>query len=550
MKETCEEQEDVTNGVSVKGREFVSMGNVQIQMIPGESMFEKAQWKAHKCLRSNITQFGVAFVILCNCVTVGIELQTGKPLGLGGTIFEVFENLFLCVYVCELSTRFFAYGAACLNDNWVKFDVIVVGSGVLEQWILIPTNTDVSGLGILVILRVLRLFRLARTFKLLVQFREMAILIKGLMSSAGIVVYTLVLLIVMLFIFACAGKELVGSVAQDPDVDPVISDLAVQYFSTVTVSMLTLVQFVCLDSVAAIYEPMIKARPILSVYFLCTILVIGIVLMNLITAVMVNSAIEKAQEDKDVMRAIAREKSEKLAHDIRDLFVRLDEDGSHDISKEEFMNLDDEHMMLLNECLPEMDPLEIFEAVDVDNSGSVDIEEFAHGVMNLVKSGVSPQMKRMCKQMDIVHNTMRQIIVNQELIFKHLGMPVPAHDDHGTHKNASVRAKPAPVQTPAHELAQKAEHDWDQMKRTMDGMLAELRASLSAESVEQLAVIDLEQPNPRRPSDSKADRGGSPSPAPECVAENSGRRQKAAGGTSPGQGLPGSVPGAFDAVLP
>ena len=84
------------------------------------------------------------------------------------------------------------------------------------------------------------------------------------------------------------GRELVGPVAFDPEVDPEVAALASRYFATVTVAMLTLVQFVCLDSVAAIMEPIVKARPWLALYFLLTILVLGIVVMNLVTACVSN----------------------------------------------------------------------------------------------------------------------------------------------------------------------------------------------------------------------------------------------------------------------
>lgn len=406
----------------------IRLGSAQVILdSAADTQLAMARWKLHQALTHDRVQVLLATVIVLNCITVGLELELGTSAGTTGFVLDVIENTFLSIYLAELAARFFAYGLRCWHCHWVKFDLVVVSGGVLERVVLPPLHAQADGLGMLLVLRVFRLFRLARTFKLLVRFREMAVLVKGLLTSLSMMLYTLILLLIMLFMFACAGKELIGSLATDSELDGSVTELADYHFSSVSASMLTLVQFVCLDSVAAIFTPIVKARPWLAAYFMSTILVIGIVLMNLVTAVMVNSAIEKAEEDKDLVRQVAKEKQAKLAKELEHMFQMFDVDGSNQVSRDEFMvvSLESQHVSTLRECLPDMDLEDIFDALDVDSSGSVDMAEFLEGVADLVKSGMTPQMKRLATQVENIHKQVSDILECQLMLCQHLGLSSP-----------------------------------------------------------------------------------------------------------------------------
>lgn len=308
---------------------WCTVGQTQF-VIEKERPLGRHRMRAYWVLQHKVFDFAIGCVILINCITIGIELswpdQENPP-----TEIAAFEHVFLVIYIGELALRFFVMHLACLEDNWVRFDLFLVFSGVLEQWVmkvvfkLMDGGLDSSNLEILMVLRIMRLFRLARTVRLVIKFREMWILVRGILDSGGMMVYTFLLLVVMLFVFGCAGREIVGkgSLSNSAEVEPHIQELLERYFSSVPITMLTLVQFVCLDSIGAIYEPLIKAdsNPLLALYFLVTILVIGIVLMNLITAVIVNTAIEKAMEDKAIIAQTKAKKRKKLVKELREMFM-------------------------------------------------------------------------------------------------------------------------------------------------------------------------------------------------------------------------------------
>merc|ERR1712118_424532 len=103
--------------------------------------------------------------------------------------------------------------------------------------------------------------------------------------------------------------------------------------------MITLVQFVTLDSIGAIYRRMIPLKPVYySIFFFSFILVVSISLMNLVTAVIVEGSLDQANSDKEVNSAYKAAAMKKLIPQIRDLFKQMDADGSGDLDLDEVLN--------------------------------------------------------------------------------------------------------------------------------------------------------------------------------------------------------------------
>merc|ERR1719454_1030616 len=137
---------------------------------------------------------------------------------------------------------------------------------------------------------------------------------------------------------------------------------------------MTLLQFATLDNMSLIYMPMVRKSWWLAFFFICIILVVSIVLMNLITAVVVNSALEQAMSDKEAMKAQENKRRKKLMRDLKRMFIRLDDDGSGQVSQDEMACMSEEDKHLLNSVLGVSDPLEVFRQLDVDGSGLLEID--------------------------------------------------------------------------------------------------------------------------------------------------------------------------------
>jgi len=233
-------------------------------------------------------------------------------------------------------------------------------------------------------------------------------LVRGFQSSAGTMFYTLVMLTMVLYIFGCMGVELITNHnrAKGEDADPLFQQKVHEYFRNLPLTMLTLVQFVTLDNLAIIYYDLVVQDYFLGFYFLALILTVSIVLMNLITAVLVNSALEQALQDKDAMKAEELKKKKRLMKRLRDMFVRLDEDESGEVTIDEILKMTDEDKQLFWSVMGTSDPLEVFNAIDVDHSGGIDLDEFCDGIWAAAISKTPIEMRRLEKQVMNIHEKM------------------------------------------------------------------------------------------------------------------------------------------------
>merc|ERR1719482_894811 len=101
------------------------------------------------------------------------------------------------------------------------------------------------------VFKVLRLFRLARTVRLIAQFKVLWMLVRGLLYSLNTIFFTFVIIFLIIYIYACLALELITkSSFRDDDVFNTMVEL---YFPDMPYTMMTLTQFVTCDSAASIY---------------------------------------------------------------------------------------------------------------------------------------------------------------------------------------------------------------------------------------------------------------------------------------------------------
>jgi hypothetical protein len=219
--------------------------------------------------------------------------------------------------------------------------------------------------------------------------------------------YILVLLMIILYVFACMGVELFTKNVKLRE-DPIFDAYVQQYWTDLPISMLTLVQFVNLDSIGAIYTPMVKAEPTMLVFFVAFILLVSVCLMNLITAVIVENSFEQAKSDQAYAKKERERAMSKLMPIVRDIFDSLDKDGSGTVTLEEFAMADESVQESLEKVCQTDDLVELFEMLDVDGSGSVEIDEFSE---QLAAFGTIDQPfinVRLMKQIELTRKEIKQ----------------------------------------------------------------------------------------------------------------------------------------------
>mmetsp|Transcript_86318 Transcript_86318/g.239362 ORF Transcript_86318/g.239362 Transcript_86318/m.239362 type:complete len:665 (+) Transcript_86318:51-2045(+) len=369
--------------------------------------------KATQLVRSEYFDMFFAGVILVNSAQIGVE-QAFRLSGKDSAVITASEHVFLAIYVVELCLRLTAGGLQGLRkDHWLKFDFILVVFGVTTDWLLpLAQCVDCTAMfDQVMILRAGRILRLARTLHLLVQLPILWMLVRGLVSSMSTVFYTLITLVCVLYILALLGIELITNnpLASGPDADAEFMELAEEYFPDLAMAMLTLVQFVCMDSIGSIYRPLIRKDWRLCFYFLFVILTVSIALANLITAVVVNRAMEQAEEDREARKVQEVKRKKKIIRDVKRIFTNLDTDNSGMVTWEEIMRAPERDMDILRQLVSLDNPLQIFKMLDVDGSGQVSIDEFCDGIVDAVTSDRHIEFKRMEKHLQSVRQSLKEI---------------------------------------------------------------------------------------------------------------------------------------------
>eukprot|EP00929_Paragymnodinium_shiwhaense_P084573 TRINITY_DN45226_c0_g1_i1.p1 TRINITY_DN45226_c0_g1~~TRINITY_DN45226_c0_g1_i1.p1 ORF type:complete len:484 (+),score=100.64 TRINITY_DN45226_c0_g1_i1:266-1717(+) len=347
----------------------------------------------------------IGLIIIVNSVIIGVE-QSFRIHEMDTMPFQVLEIGFLTFYVLELVFRLVSARCSCLRDHWVQFDTILVTFGVIDAVVAVShPETASQVLGDFGVLRVARLVRLMRTVRVVRQFRPLYLLVQGLQESFSTVLCTLVIVTTILYVFACLGIELITMHPLATE-NAEFMEVVDAHFRTLPITMLTLVQFINLDSINLVYRPLVFLEPFLCLYFVAVMLLLPVVLMNLVTAVLVNAALETAAKDKDMSRMNEEHEKQKLVRELVKVFRRADADGSGHVSIDEILELSQTDLGILCELTSMTDPAEIFSALDGDDSGLVDLDEFCQGLWEIVMSKAPVELRRTAKRVDNLQKMM------------------------------------------------------------------------------------------------------------------------------------------------
>eukprot|EP00931_Biecheleriopsis_adriatica_P053226 TRINITY_DN31125_c0_g1_i1.p1 TRINITY_DN31125_c0_g1~~TRINITY_DN31125_c0_g1_i1.p1 ORF type:complete len:463 (+),score=115.81 TRINITY_DN31125_c0_g1_i1:781-2169(+) len=321
---------------------------------------------------------------------------------------DILNYVFFGVYFVELALRMIAFGLTCFQSNWVRFDAFLVLSSTLDL-ILSKVTSDADFLKKIMLVRMARLARLARMVRLMVQFATLWKLVQGLMGCVNTLLWTFILLMIMLYISALFGMELI-QVDLDLPLDHPYNVAVTENFRDLWDSIMMLLQCFSWDSIAAVYRPLIKHRIALFLYFMAVLLLMAVALMNLVTAIMVEGSLAMAEEDKDVKKAMETVKKKKQMEQLKDMFLEIDEDGSGELSLDEILDAPEEILDSLIEIAGTDDIRALFEVLDYDGGGTVGTEEFCEGVFKANNSEKPMELGRLLKQCsDIMENNRRTV---------------------------------------------------------------------------------------------------------------------------------------------
>lgn len=174
-------------------------------------------------------------------------------------------------------------------------------------------------------------------------------------------------------------------------------------------------------------------------YFCALWMVITVALMNLVTAVIVDSALSLGREEADDRMQINRRILRRNIPHLEELFDNIDKDGSGSVTFQEVLDLHNEGQLVFPDEISAMiDPnllIEMFEFVDKDQSGEVDKEEFIEGVCCLALASMSIEAMQMLHLIRSCHHMLLDLHGQGHPRFS-LAALSRAHSSRGSHRSS------------------------------------------------------------------------------------------------------------------
>jgi len=302
--------------------------------------FYHEQGWAQMLARSKAFERVTLGLILFNALWLWVDTDLNKaPTLLEAQPIFIFAENFWCVFFTfEWFVRFLAFRRKLqgLKDAWFVLDTVLMLTMVLETWVFTMVmqlsaggQPSVKQARSLKLVRLIRLTRLGRVVRIFRAVPELMVMIRAMMIAIRSVMFSLCLLLGMVYVFALAFTQLLDGEES--------SDDSVSYlkFRTVAVSMNTLLLQGALPDQADIIDDVGKIHWAYQLFMLFFMLLASLTVMNMLigTLCQVVSVVSTVENEE---LQIAYVKSE-LQHMIRSL--QIDADSSGMISKTEFQSL-------------------------------------------------------------------------------------------------------------------------------------------------------------------------------------------------------------------
>jgi hypothetical protein len=310
-------------------------------------------------------------MIATNAIWIWIDSDwNDEPVLLDAAVFpfQIVEHMFCFYFWCEWWIRFLSFKVKlkCLGDRWFVFDSLLLLTMVIETWVMTlfvifsrlnggagGSAGGLNNMSIMRMARLLRLTRMARMARLLRHCPELMIIIKGLVAASRSVMFTMALLIVVVYIFAILFKQIT-----------VGYDVGRSSFRTVPDGMWTLIVLVVVpDDFNKMTEDLFnQVGTVPAILFIIFMILAAITIMNMLIGVLVDvvSVVAGAEKETLVLNFV-KAKMKEIFNDKSG----IDHDKDQKISRQEFA-----------EILKNPQATKALRDVDVDPAGLVDMDDF------------------------------------------------------------------------------------------------------------------------------------------------------------------------------
>lgn len=346
--------------------------------------------------------FGV--VVIANAFYIGIDLEmdlatNGAPRTVA---MQVFLYLFTALFTFELIMRIAAEGQRFFYSedwHWNYLDIFIVASSLWEfmvdlaYWIGEQTLGTLTGVSSLKAFRIIRITRTIKTVRVIRLFRfllKLRTLITSIASTLTSLMWAMILLALVIYVFAVLFAQTVNDYLQHPEMmERTMTErerlAAERYFADLPITMLSLFMSIAGGvSWEEVIAPLGAISVIWSSIFLVYFFFTYFAVLNVVTAVFCQTAIDSAQNDHAMMAQSILENKEAHHEKIKTLFSKFstaEQEGITFAMFEEKISTPAVQEYFATLGLDVWDAWSFFKLLDADAGGCVEINEFLMGCL-------------------------------------------------------------------------------------------------------------------------------------------------------------------------
>mmetsp|Transcript_52212 Transcript_52212/g.122159 ORF Transcript_52212/g.122159 Transcript_52212/m.122159 type:complete len:666 (-) Transcript_52212:58-2055(-) len=364
--------------------------------------------KKRKKFNSLYLEPAICAVLLLNAIQIGITMDYGDWDG-----WPYVELTFLIIYILELVLKVFLLGLKELCGRpqlWFNLaDLVIIAIALFGVVVTFSVRDDGALSNPIVIFRLARLARITRLIRLLRFdfFKELLTMVAGLFSGMRTLLWAFVLLFLAIYPMSLVLTQFIGqdeSTANDAQMR--------ELFKTVPRSMLTV--FRCVtgdcnfsDGTPAVLDLIERYGIVWIPIYVAVMLIVTLGLFNLIVAIFVDTVLadaKKQERERKLHRLKDRSRQRDFTAQLLEMLLdRTMEDhilkgetiDPHEglerithmsVNKDsftEFLKDPEVHLILDELDVPEEERLDIFEVLDANGNGTLQLEELIHGVIRL-----------------------------------------------------------------------------------------------------------------------------------------------------------------------
>lgn len=365
----------------------------------------------------------VSCTTFLNAFMIGLEQELSDAEGTSDRLmWYMVELIFAGIFTVEIFMRISTLKIKFIADIWNVLDTLVVAACVIDALILQPANMGGKArlLSTLRVLRVIRLVRLVRMFK---AFRELWLLVGGLVNSVKALAWICVILLLVIYVCSVVVTTEIGQneevYGNGPSYDGEVWPYK-EYFGSVFKSMFTLFQVMTLDGWCDdIVRHVFYFQPMLAVLFIVFLVLTAFGLMNVVIGVIIENTLAAATVADE---AVEREQILKRTKALAQLEVMLelsDSTRSGFIALEELQAASQSRVVQAQlEALDvrQSEVEQLFELVDYERKGKVDLKKFINSCRELVGGA----RRRDIAQVEITVGMLTQRLDSLDRKFSHI----------------------------------------------------------------------------------------------------------------------------------